>query len=206
MFNDIVFPKNNESDLLGIADKIGIKKLYFAYDFNEFFNQNIQKKLDNLENKKISFESVFLTSHKNIGKAAKQSKSLVAKSSDKDRLMIESKKIKVIFGFEEQQRKDYIHQRASGLNHILCELARKSNTAIGFSYGSIINTNREQAAIIMGRMKQNIQLCQKYKVKTIIASFSQNPFELRAYHDLASIFRLMGMNDAAIKNSFSYRL
>ena len=203
MIKDIVFPQNNETDFLEIAGRLGIKKLYFAYDFNDFFNKNIQKKLESIENKKTGFEPIFSVNNKNFGKAAKQSGTLIAKSSDNDKMMIENKKIKIIYGFEEMQRKDFIHQRASGLNHVLCGLARKNNVAIGFSYSSVIN-NKEHAAVIMGRMMQNISLCGKYKNKTIIASFSQNPYQLRSYHDVASIFRLMGMDDNKINSSFSY--
>ena len=204
MIKDIVFPQNNETEFLEIAGRLGIKKLYFAYDFSEFSNKNIQKKLESIENKKINFEAVFLVNQKNFGSAAKQPIALAAKSSEKDRLFIESKKVKLIYGFEESGRRDFIHQRASGLNHVLCELARKNNVAIGFSYSSITNSNKAQAAVIMGRLMQNISLCQKYKAKTVIASFSGNPYELRSYHDLASIFRFMGMDDNKINNSFSY--
>lgn len=206
MFSEIVSPKDNELEFLEIAEKIRIKKLYFVYDFNEFFSQNIQDKIDKIKNNKISFDVIFLASPGNFNKAAKQSRTIVAKSSGQDRFIIESKKVKIIYGFEELHRKDYLHQRASGLNHVLCEIARKNNVAIGFSYSSLINKDKAQLAITKGRMIQNIKLCQKYKVKAIIASFSENPFELRAYHDVASLFRLMGMSDSAIKDSFSYRL
>ena len=251
MFSDIVLPKDNEQKFLEIAEKIGIKKLYFAYDFNEFFGQNIQDKIDSIKSNKINFDAIFLANPANFNKAAKQSRALVAKSSDKDRFLIESRKLRIIYGFEELHKKDYLHQRASGLNHILCDLARKNNVAIGFSYSLLINKdnadsplgalralkgrgitplanmgesaglkigglksgvfnppifNKKELAIIKGRMMQNIQLCHKYKVKTIITSFSSNPFELRAYHDVTSLFRLMGMNDLTIKDSFSYNL
>src|SRR3989344_8620338 len=117
MIKDIVFPQNNETDFLEIAGRLGIKKLYFAYDFNDFFNKNIQKKLESIENKKTGFEPIFSVNNKNFGKAAKQSGIIIAKSSDNDKMMIENKKIKIIYGFEEMQRKEFIHQRASGLNH-----------------------------------------------------------------------------------------
>ena len=206
MFADIVLPKGNESEFLEIAVKLSIKKLYFAYDFNEFFSKDIQKRLDSIKNKAASFEAVFIVNYSNINKAPIQQKALIAKSSDKDRLMAENKKLRIIYSFEQQPRKDYLHQRASGLNHILCVIAEKNNVAIGFSYGALIGSSREQSPIIKGRMMQNIRLCQKYKNKTIIASFSENPFKLRPFHDLASMFRLMGMNDYKIKESFSYRL
>ena len=190
MSSDIVIPKNNEAEFIEVAAKLGIKKLHLLYDFDDYNEEKIKKKLDYIENKKISIEIGFLINQKNLNKAAKISRFLVAKSSDKDRFFIESKKVKIIYGFEESGRRDFMHQRASGLNHILCELASKNNVAIGFSYSSIINN--KNPAVIIGRMMQNIGLCKKYKVNITIASFSSNPFELRQPHDILSLFRLLG--------------
>ncbi|MBI2656040.1 hypothetical protein HYX06_06475 [Candidatus Woesearchaeota archaeon] len=190
MSSDVVIPKNNEAEFIEIAAKLGIKKMHFLYDFDGYNEEKAKKKLDSIDNKKISIEIGFLINQKNLNKAAKISRFLTAKSSDKDRFFIESKKVKIIYGFEESGRNDFMHQRASGLNHILCELARKNNVSIGFSYSSIINN--KTPAVIIGRMMQNIILCKKYKVNTIFASFSSNPFELRQPHDILSLFRLLG--------------
>ena len=190
MLSDIVLPKSNEAEFIQIASKLNLKKLFFLYDFDNYNENKIQKKLDSIESKQINIEIGFLVNHKNINRAAKISKFLVAKSSEKDRLFIESKKIRIIYGFEESGKKDFMHQRASGLNHILCELAKGNNVSVGFSYSSIISS--KNPALIMGRMMQNISLCRKYKVDTLIASFSSNPFELRQPHDLLSLFKLLG--------------
>lgn len=190
MFSDIVIPKNNEAEFIEVAAKLGIKKLILLYDFDGYDEEKIQKKLDSAENKKVNIEIGFLVSQKNLNKAAKISRFLAAKSSEKDRFFIESKKVKIIYGFEESGKKDFMHQRASGLNHILCELAAKNHVAIGFSYSSI--TNNKNPAVIIGRMMQNIGLCRKYKASQTIASFSSNPFELRQPHDIISLFRLLG--------------
>src|SRR3989338_6444046 len=190
MHSDIVLPKNNEAEFMEIAAKLGIRKLYFLYDFDGSNEEKIQKKLESIENKKINIEIGFILNQKNLNKAAKNSRLLAVKSSDKDRYFIESKKISMIYGFEESVKKDFMHQRASGLNHILCDLARKNNILIGFSYSSIINS--KNPAVIIGRMMQNLALCRKYKVNTVIASFSSNPFELRQQHDISSLFKMLG--------------
>ncbi len=190
MHSDMVLPKNNEAEFIEIASKLGIKRLYFLYDFDDYDEEKIQRKLDAIENNKINAETGILVNQRNLNKAAKKSRFLVAKSSEKDRLFIESKKIKIIYGFEESGKKDYFHQRASGLNHVLCELARKNDVAVGFSYSSVISN--KNPALIIGRMMQNISLCKKYKVDTLITSFSSNPFELRQPHDVSSLFKLLG--------------
>ena len=195
MFADIVLPKKNEAEFIEIASKLGIKKLYFLYDFDDYDDEEVQKKLSSIENhKNINVEIGFIINPKNLNKATKQSKLLVAKSSDKDRFFIESKKIRIIYGFEEVHKKDYLHQRISGLNHILCDLANKNNVAIGFAYSPLFSKNSQLISLIMGRMMQNIALCQKYKVKIVIGSFSGNPYEIRAMHDIASLFKTLGMN------------
>ncbi len=206
MFKDVAIPKNNETEFIEIASRLGFKKIYFLYDFDIYTQQKVEKKLNIINSRDISVETGFIVSQKNINKASKQSKLLIAKSSDNDRLLIEGKKIRLIYGFEEANRKDYLHQRASGLNHVLCELARKNNIAVGFSYSPLFNKNPETASLIMGRMMQNITLCQKYKVKTAIGSFSQNPFEMRAHHDIASLFAMLGMDGKKVKESLIYHI
>lgn len=190
MSSDIVLPKNNEAEFIEIAAKLNIKKLCFLYNFEDYNEEKIHKKLQSIENTKVNIEIGLLANQKNLNKAAKISRLIAAKSSEKDRFFIESKKVKIIYGFEESGRNDFMHQRASGLNHVLCELAAKNHVAIGFSYSSIINNNNPE--VIMGRMMQNIALCKKYKSNQVISSFSSNPFELRQPHDILSLFRLLG--------------
>ena len=203
MYSDIAMPKNNETEFVEIASKLGLRKLYFLYSFDEYNQDGIKKKLDSINNK-INLKIGFLVNQKNINKAIGKSILLAVKSSDKDRLFIEDKKIKLIYGFEGLNKKDYMHQRASGLNHILCELARKNNIAIGFSYSSLFNISGKATSLLIGRMMQNIRLCQKYKVKTIIGSFSEKPFDLRAHHDVMSLFNIFGMDNRKIKESISF--
>ena len=192
---DIVLPKNNEAEFIEIAEKIGINKLYFLYDFDYYDEQKTAKKLEFIkERRNVSVEIGFLANQRNFSRAAKQSKIIVAKSSDKDRFFIESGKIKIIYGFEEIHKRDHLHQRASGLNHILCELASKNNVAVGFCYSVLLSKNHALASILMGRIMQNISLCQKFKVKMVIGSFSEKPFELRQHHDIISLFSIFGIN------------
>ena len=199
MFRDIVIPNNNEEEFAEIALKLGYKKLYFLYDFNEYRDE-IEK---NLERLNIDFEIWLIVNKKNLNNAVKKSKLLVAKSSADDRELIESRKIKLIYGFEEIKRKDYLHQRASGLNHILCDIANKNNIAVGFSYSSLLNKNAQNVSVIKGRMIQNIGLCQKYKVRMMVGSFSSEPYEMRAPHDLAALFEILGMQQDKIKKALA---
>ena len=206
MFSDIVIPKNNEAEFIQIASRLSIKKLIFLYELDEFNEEKLQKKMQSIDNKKINVEIGIIANQKNLNKAAKLSKLLFVKSSDKDRFFIESKKIKIIYGFEETFKKDYLHHRASGLNQTIGEMGRKYDVHFGFSYGSLLNNTNQITSVILGRMMQNIRICQKYKVKTVIGSFSDKPYGMRAQHDVISLFSILGMDGKNTKNSLDYDL
>ena len=203
---DFVIPKNNETEFIEISLKLGVKKIFFLYDFDKY-NDDQAKKILNLANnpKNPEIEIGFIANGKNLNNALKQSKLIVVKSCDKDRDFIESKKIKLIYGFEEIPKKDFLHQRASGLNHTICELAKKNKVAIGFSYSSLLSKNNNSPSLLAGRMMQNIGLCQKYKVKTIIGCFSERPFDMRSSYDVIILFMTLGMDGKIAKESLTNR-
>src|SRR3989338_1552023 len=144
MFRDIVILNNNEEEFAVIASKLGYKKLYFFYDFYEYKDE-IEK---NMEKLSIDFEIWFIVNKKILSNAVKKSKLLVAKSSADDRELIEGKKVKMVYGFEDVKRKDYLHQRASGLNHILCDIASRNSVSVGFSYSALLNKNSQGVSVI----------------------------------------------------------
>lgn len=186
---DIVIPANNEEEFVEIAEKLGYKALCFLYGVNEY--SNVQKKV---ESKKIKIYTGILADSNNInkikGKFGNTKVFVAVKSSNNDREIIEKSKADMIFSFEDSTKKDFIHQRASGINHILCKFAKKNNLIIGFSLNSILNSKNKH--VILGRMIQNIKICKKFKVKPIIASFAEKPFDMRSAHDLKSLFGILG--------------
>ena len=182
---DIVIPTNNEEEFIVMAEKLGYTGLCFLYDFNDYMNKQF-------ENKKIKIDIGVLGDKRNIDKIKRKNEKIfvVVKSSNNDKEIMERSKADMIFSFEDTLRKDFIHQRASGLNHILCKLAKENNVIVGFSLSSILGA--EDKHLILGRIRQNIKLCRKFKVKTMIASFAREPFEMRNAHDVMSLFKILG--------------
>lgn len=109
----------------------------------------------------------------------------------KNRLAVSSKYVDILLDPHEGRRKDGLHARDSGLNQVLCSLARKNHVAIGFSLCSILHANEK--AIIIGRIMQNIILCRKYKVEIVIGSFAKDQSDLRNEKDIQAFFRVLGM-------------
>lgn len=97
-------------------------------------------------------------------------------------------------------RKDFMHQRNSGLNHVLCALAKENNVAIGFSFSAILRAQHRDK--MLGRIMQNILLCRKYKLPMVIGSFAKNSWELRNEKDLQAFFRVLGMTGKEVQMDF----
>jgi len=203
MFIDLVLPKSNEKEFIEIADKLGISRICFIYNFKNKNNflQN-QDKVNKLQEKtEIKLSIGLIADSKNISKAKKLAKIVIYKSIGNDRHAIEKSKANVVFDLETIATKDSMHHRNSGLNQILCKLANKNNVMIGFSFSTILNEERMIRSQILGRLMQNIRLCRKYKVKTVIASFAEKPYDLRSCYDLKSVFISLGMHPEEAKDS-----
>lgn len=203
MFIDLVLAKSNEKEFIEIAERLSIEDICFVYNFknkNDFF-QN-QEKINKLQEKtKLRLFTGLIADSKNISKAKKLAKLVIYKSTGNDRHAIEKSKANVIFDLGTIATKDSMHHRNSGLNQVLCKLATKNNIIIGFSFSSILNIEGIIRSQILGRMMQNIRLCRKYKVKTIIASFAEKPYDMRPCSDLKSVFISLGMHPKEANDS-----
>ncbi len=201
MFIDVVFPDGNEEGFIESAIQLGWGGLCFVYKYHK--NEDYEEKIKKLQKKtKLKLHYGFLISQKDINGTKKTKNLIFIKSSGKNRQVIEKKKADVLFSLESQGRQDFIHHRASGLNHILCELAAKNNIVVGFSFNLLLR-NKKNLHQILGRVMQNIRLCRKYKTKTMIASFAERPFEMRHVYDMVCLFRVLGMNKREISGSFN---
>ncbi len=113
---------------------------------------------------------------KNINEARKQiqllkksGKEIVVQSQDDEfnRKIFENKDVDIITGLE-FDRKDFLKQRNSGLNEILCKLAKENNIKIGIDISKIIKLDKLEKARVLARVRQNIFLCSKIGCKMIV--------------------------------------
>ncbi len=189
---DVVFPEGNEKEFISMASRLGYNGLCFVYGSADDLIKSKEKL------KKSKLKLFFGLKQKSKNKCYDL---VAAKASGKSREMLERKEVDIVYDFENSLKADYIHHRASGLNQVLCKIARENNVAVGFSVSSILNS--KQKPLLLGRIKQNIRLCRKYKVKMVIASFSSKPYELRAVHDLVSLFCLLGTHPSEAKKALN---
>jgi ribonuclease P/MRP protein subunit RPP1 len=194
---DIVFPEKNEQEFFEMAKKLGYSGLVLVYPSVAAAKSapkapaGLQVKTAVLAEPKKAFDL--------------RSKGILTfvQCSEMDRQVLERGSADVLFNAESTQPKDYMHQRGSGLNHVMCGLAQKKNVAVGFSFSAVLDAKASQRSRLIGRIAQNIVLCRKYNVKTVIASFAKDPWKMRSPHDLASFFTVIGMHPAESKKALS---
>jgi len=129
------------------------------------FNK-IRQETNKVKNKKIIFSS---------------------NNDDLNRQVLEKLPINILL-LSQANRKDYQKQRNSGLNQVMAKIAKKNNIAIGINLDEIIKPNKKLKAEILSRIRQNIKLCNKSKLKMTFISKIQKKF-----HDLKSLGLSLGM-------------
>ncbi|MBI5066526.1 hypothetical protein HZA97_09940 [Candidatus Woesearchaeota archaeon] len=176
---DFVFPNNNEEEFAKTAKKLSIDNLVFVYT-----DIKMVKKMEGVK-------TALLASPKQVNSAKRFVDFVIVKSGEDDRFALEKSKPDFMFGFEFAGRKDFMHQRASGLNQVLCKIAKKNNIKILFPFSDLLKQLPENKSVIIGRLIQNIKLCRKYGVSLSICSFAKTPFEMRKMKDLESFVRIL---------------
>jgi len=181
---DIVFPNNNELQIIDMAKKLDLESLILVYPFQKYSAEIKDKFLKN-SNIKIGL----LCSEKQIKQAKNITNFVFVEKSQNFQRIVEKNKEIILIGLEKQEERDFIHHRASGLNHVLCSLIKKNNISVAFSFNSTLSSDKKN--MIIGKMKQNMRLCKKYKIKMIFASFASESYEMRNYIDIKSFFNTL---------------
>lgn len=186
---DIVFPQKNEKEFIQIAEKLKTKQLFLIYPYKTdiWDYKTIIQKLQ--KNTRINLKLGLIAAEKDILKAKKLCNFVITQSTEKDQHTLEKLRPSLIYNLESSERRDKFHYKLSGLNQVLCNLAHKNNIIIGFSFSTLLNSKKRQ--VLLGRIIQNLKLCKKYKVKTLLASFAKKPFEMRSEKDLKSLKNIL---------------
>ena len=174
---DVVMPRNNETELLAIAEKLGFKEIIFLY-------KDISMKPAKIKSTKINVLTAGLVVNaKEVDKAAKNFDFVFASAQ---RNFFEHKKIKYLVNAESSEKTDFLYQRRAGLDDIMCRTAKEKGKIVVFNVGLA-----KEDRYVLPRMMQNAKLCRKHKVKTLVATLATKPLEMRAPKDLDGFARII---------------
>ena len=173
MENYLLLKENKE--LLELSKKLGFTKTLFLDKDFVLIKADSKKEL-----------------LREIGKAKGKLTIFKAESEEMLRFALEKTKVNMIYGMETINPKDSVHFVRGGLDQITCRIAKNKGKTIAFSFSEIFNSKNRSKLI--ARMKFNIKLCKKYKVKTLFTNFSKQKMEMRSAKDLKSFLAFLNKN------------
>ncbi len=182
---DFFIPKGNEKELAKRATALGINEFVFLYSLNEYK----KKKIDGFESGILIDANVKIN---DVLKAKQMSKFVVVKADDKLRSVIEKCSGIYVYGCEEQDGKDFIHFRNSGLNHILLNIANKKKVKFLFNFSDFLVLNERKKGIVLGRLKQNLMMFKKSDIEHLFVSFAKESCLIKK--DYSALKRLVESN------------
>jgi RNase P/RNase MRP subunit p30 len=101
-------------------------------------------------------------------------------SDDLNRKILEKEKVNILL-LNMKGRKDRAKQRDSGFNQVLAKLAKKKSVVLGINLDEIFKSNSKEKSEILARIRQNIILCNKNKLKmTFISKTGTNTYDLKS--------------------------
>jgi len=128
-----------------------------------------------------------------VKKAKEESKKIIYSSEDDElnRKVIEKLEINILL-LNLNQRKDFQKQRNSGFNQVMAKTMSKKRIILGINLDEIVEeANPKKKAEILGRIRQNITICNRNKVNMkFIALKDKNQ---RNIYDLKSLGLILGM-------------
>ena len=144
-------------------------------------------------------EKTFEKARAKIRTLKKENKKIIF-SSDNDELnrkILEKEKIDILL-LNQENRKDFMKQRNSGFNQVLAKIAKKNKVTIGINLDEIIESKYPEKSRIIARIKQNVKLCNKNKLK--MKFIPQKKKNERNLHDLKALGTTLGMSTSMTKS------
>ncbi len=94
---------------------------------------------------------------------------------------------------------DFIHHFNSGLNHVLCQIARENN--INFLFSLNFTKNKRLISKETGRFIQNIKLARKYNINIYSNFIINHEYDIKTIKELDAINNLLKLSTKEIKTS-----
>ena len=139
---------------------------------------------------KLIQENTFEKARKEINKSKSQEIIFSSNDDELNRKVLEKLPINILL-INQSHRKDRQKQRDSGFNQVIAKITKKNKVTIGINLDEIIESSPETKKKILARIKQNIKLCNKNKLK--MEFITQNSKNNRNIYDLKSLGLILGM-------------
>jgi RNase P/RNase MRP subunit p30 len=138
----------------------------------------------------IISELTFEKARKKISEVKSKNKKIIFAGDDDElnRKILEKLKIDILL-ITLTGKKDFQKQRNSGFNQVLAKAANKSQVTIGINLDELIYEKGKKKSELLGRIMQNIKLCNKNKLKMQFISERNT----RNIYDIKALGSVLGM-------------
>jgi len=106
--------------------------------------------------------------------------SVLSQDDEFNRKALEIKGINMLVINENYPWKDYMKQRASGLNEVLAKICADKNIKVGIQIEEIIKKPEIEKAKALARLMQNIMLCKKAGAKLVFVGEIKDKLALQS--------------------------
>lgn len=116
-----------------------------------------------------------------IDKLTKEKREVIIRGEDIEfnRKVLENKKVQILV-LNHKIGRDKLKERDSGLNEILCRIARENNITLAIDLNDLKTENKLEKGKILGRIIQNIKLIRKNKNKIVLVNKPNDKRNLQA--------------------------
>jgi len=127
-----------------------------------------------------------------------KNKTIQGKDADFNRRALENKTTKALILNHKITKYDKLYQRDSGLNHVLCKIAKKNNIEFQLDINELTNSRLEkkEKAKILSRWIQNLRLFKKFKNKVKVIGINKDNKK-----EVQSLLIVLGLPTKQVKDA-----
>ncbi|MFH1308277.1 MAG: hypothetical protein ABIH72_05485 [archaeon] len=132
---------------------------------------------------------------KQIDKISSKKEKVIVQGKDIEfnRKILENKKVSALI-LNHENKHDKLKQRDSGLNQVLCKIARDNNITLILDFNEILRNKYQERAKILARVMQNLKLIKKYKASLKIINYKDE-------HNARALLLTLGLGTDLAKKS-----
>jgi RNase P/RNase MRP subunit p30 len=124
-----------------------------------------------------------------------------ARQDDAARQAAESWDVDLIVNPELNENKDLIHQRSSGLDHVIAAFMAERDIGYLVNFDNILLSSGARRAQLVGRISQNLMLADKYGVRVVFGSGERSRWHMRNPSDIEATARMLGMGASQARDA-----
>jgi len=108
----------------------------------------------------------------------------------------ESWDVDLIVNPELNGEKDLVHQRSSGLDHVMASYMAERKIGYVINFSNLLQVTGGRRVQLFGRIMQNIMLSRRYGVKVVLATGARTRWDVRNPHDMTALSFFLGLTES----------